>query len=166
MIKTLFGLLLLGSILFAKVTNIPATLSFIEDKKMKIIDIRTKKEWIQMGIIKDSHLITFFDEQYGYDPKKFLKELDEVIEKDEQFALICNTGSRTKLISNFLGNKHNYNVVNLTGGIMKLFGEGFKPEFYNPTGTRAVVKHILPSKELLAKEATLKTPIEDKNSTK
>ena len=118
-----------------------------------------------MGIIKDSYLITFFDERYGYNTKKFLDELDKIVKNDEQFALICNTGSRTKLISNFLGNKHNYNVVNLTGGIMKLFGEGFKPEFYNPSGKRVVLKHTLPSKELLAKEATLQTPIEDMNRT-
>jgi rhodanese-related sulfurtransferase len=166
MIKTLFGLLLLGSMLFAKVTNIPATLSFIEEKEMKVIDIRTKKEWIQMGIIKDSYLITFFDERYGYNAKKFLEDLNAIVKKNERFALICNTGSRTKLISNFLGKKHTYNVVNLTGGIMKLFEEGFKPEFYNPSGKRVVLKHTLPSKELLAKEATLQTPIQENNSTK
>ena len=51
-------------------------------------------------------------------------------EKDEEFAIICNTGSRTKLVSNFLGKKLDYKVVNLMGGMMKLLKEGFKPEFY------------------------------------
>ena len=167
MIKKIFGLLFLSSILFAKVTNIPATVSFVEEKKMKIIDIRTTGEWKQMGIIKDAYLITFFDEEYGYNTKKFLEELDKIIEKDEEFAIICNTASRTKLVSNFLGNKHNYNVVNLTGGMMQLFKEGFKPEFYDPFSKQEMnQKLILPSPELLEKEATLTTPIEECNVTK
>jgi len=36
------------------------------------------------------------------------------------------------MISNFLGQKMNYDVVNLQGGLMKLFREGFQPEFYTP----------------------------------
>lgn len=130
--KSLLGLLLLGATLFAEVTNTPASIEFIEANKMKIIDIRTQGEWVQMGIIKDSHLITFFDEKYGYDTEAFMNELNKVVDKDEQFAIICNTGSRTKLIANFLGNKQDYHVVNLTGGMMQLFQQGFKPEFYDP----------------------------------
>jgi len=130
--KTLLGVLLLGSTLFAEVTNIPATLDFIKAKKMKIIDIRTKSEWINTGIIKDANLITFFNEKYGYDTEKFMDELNKVVKKDEQFAIICHTGSRTKLIANFLGNKHDYHVVNLIGGMAKLFEEGFKAEPYTP----------------------------------
>ena len=131
--KTLLGLLLLGSSLFAEVTNVVVTPDFVKAKKMKIIDIRTKGEWVQTGIIKDSQLITFFDEKYGYDTEAFIESLDKVVDKDEQFAIICNTGSRTKLIANFLGNKLDYHVVNLVGGMSKLLQEGFKPEFYAPT---------------------------------
>ena len=130
--KTLFGLLFLGASLFAEVTNTPVTIDFVESKKMKIIDIRTEGEWKQMGIITDAYLITFFNEQSKYDIKAFLKELDKVVEKDEKFAIICNTASRTKLVSNFLGNKLDYDVVNLTGGMMKLMREGYRVEMYDP----------------------------------
>ena len=166
MIKKIVGVALLGSLLFAKITNTPATTTFVENRKMKIIDIRTKGEWIQMGIIKDAHLITFFDERYGYDTKSFLEELDTVVEKDEEFAIICNTGSRTKLISNFLGNKLNYNVVNLTGGMMQLFKEGFKPEFYNKSLQKLPVELKKPSSKMLKDEAKLTAPIEETNSSK
>jgi rhodanese-related sulfurtransferase len=166
MIKKIVGVVLLGSLLFAKVTNIPATTAFIEQKKMKIIDIRTKGEWVQMGIIKDAHLITFFDERYGYDTKSFLEELNHVVKKDEQFAIICNTGSRTKLISNFLGNKLDYNVVNLTGGMVKLLQEGFKPTAYNTNSQNLPIELTHPSSEMLQKEAELTTPIEETNSSK
>ena len=131
--KTLFGLLLLGSTLFAEVIERPVTVEFINNSKMKIIDIRTEGEWVQMGVIRNSILLTFFDERGGVDTDLFLEELNTVVTKDEQFAIICNTGSRTKLISNFLGKKLDYKVVNLTGGMMKLFKDGFEPEFYAGT---------------------------------
>ena len=128
--KTLFGLLLLGSTLFAEVIEQPATIEFVNNPQMKIIDIRTEGEWVQMGVIRNSILLTFFDERGGVDIDKFLEELNSIVDKDEQFAIICNTGSRTKLISNFLGKKLDYKVVNLTGGMMKLFKDGFEPEYY------------------------------------
>jgi rhodanese-related sulfurtransferase len=140
MLKNLLGLLLLSSVAFAKITNIPVTIEFIEKTPMKIIDIRTEKEWQRNGIIYGAYLITFFDNSYGYDSKKFLEELNQIVTKDEQFAIICNTGSRTKLISNFLGKKHDYDVVNLVGGMKKLQKEGFKVEYYEPHKKRASLK--------------------------
>jgi len=165
MIKKIVGVVLLSSLIFAKVTNVPATTAFVEETKMKIIDIRTKGEWVQMGIIKKAHLITFFDERYGYDVKAFVEELDQVVKKDEQFAIICNSGSRTKLIANFLGVKNSYNVVNLTGGMMNLLREGFQPAHYNPNAKNVSVELTKPSKEMLEKEASLETPILESNTS-
>ena len=129
--KMLFGLLLVGSTLFAEVINIPATTEFVNNTKMKIIDIRTQGEWIETGVIKKAKLLTFFNEKGAVDIDAFLKKLNKIVDKDEEFAIICNTGGRTKLVSNFLGKKKGYKVVNLTGGMMKLFKEGFKPEYYS-----------------------------------
>ena len=165
MIKKIVGAVLLSSVLFAKVTNVPATKDFVANTKIKIIDIRTKGEWVQMGTIKNAHLITFFDERYGYDVKAFIEELDTVVDKDEEFAIICNSGSRTKLIANFLGVKNSYNVVNLTGGMSKLLKEGFKPEPYSPNGIKVSKELIKPSKKMLEKEASLVTPIRESNSS-
>jgi len=128
--KILLGLLLLGSTLFAEVTETPATVEFINNSKMKIIDIRTEGEWIQTGVIPNSILLTFFNERGGVDTDAFVKDLNKIVDKDEKFAIICNTGSRTKLISNFLGKKLDYKVVNLTGGMSKLFRDGFTSEVY------------------------------------
>ncbi len=131
--KTVLGLLLLGSTLFADVTNIEVTPQFINNTNLKIIDIRTPSEWRETGIVKGSYTLTFFDERGNYDTEGFLKALNSIVKKDEKFALICRTGSRTGMISNFLGKKLNYNVINLKGGIMKLFREGYNPEKYNST---------------------------------
>jgi rhodanese-related sulfurtransferase len=130
--KTVLGVLLLATSLSAEVTNIAVTPAFINNTKLKIIDIRTQGEWIETGIVRGSYTITFFDERGNYNIDSFLAKLNAVVDKDEKFALICRTGSRTGMISNFLGKKLNYHVVNLKGGIMKLFREGFEPEFYAP----------------------------------
>jgi len=128
--KILLSLLFLATtMVFAEVTNRPVTIPFVNEKDMKIIDIRTEGEWREMGIVSDAYLLTFFDERYGYDTEAFLKELNHIVKKDEQFALICNTGSRTKLVSNFLS-KNGYNVVNLTGGMSALARDGYKPKPY------------------------------------
>ena len=130
--KLVLGLLLLASSLSAEMTNVVVTPAFIKDTKLKIIDIRTEGEWKETGIVQGAYTITFFDERGNYDIDGFLAQLNAVISKGEKFALICRTGSRTGMVSNFLGNKLNYNVVNLKGGMMKLLREGFNPEFYTP----------------------------------
>jgi len=122
------GLLLLCSTLLATVEHIDATPSAI--KGIKIIDIRTPSEWMQTGIVEGSHTIMFFDEQGGYDADTFLSALNKIVTKDEKFALICRTGSRTTMISQFLSEKLGYNVVNLKGGILSLMAQGYKPTPY------------------------------------
>ena len=129
--KILLGLLIVASTLFAKVTDIEVTPQFIENTNLKIIDIRTKSEWQETGIVKGSYTLTFFDERGNYDIEGFLTALDKIVKKGEKFALICRTGSRTTMVSNFLGNKLDYDVVNLRGGLMKLIHEGYKTEPYS-----------------------------------
>ncbi len=128
--KIVLSFSLLCSLLLAEVTNIEVTAEFVEAKKIKIIDIRSKSEWKEMGVISGAHLITFFAENKTDYIEKFLEDLNRVVEKDEQFAIISNTASRTKLVSNFLGHKHNYNVINLIGGMSKLLEEGYIVEAY------------------------------------
>jgi len=127
--RIVFGLLLLATSLFAELKQEWATEKFLQ-KNIKVIDIRTPAEWRETGIVKGSYPIMFFDEQGNYDVPKFLKALDKVVKKDEQFALICRVGSRTGMVSDFLANKMGYKVINLKGGIMKLFSEGYKPVRY------------------------------------
>ncbi len=127
----IFTLLLLFSyILFAEVINMEATPEFVNNTKMKIIDIRTPQEWRETGIVRGSYTLTFFDERGHYNIESFLNELNKIVKKDEKFALICRTGSRTGVVSNFLGNKLNYRVVNLRGGILNFIKNGYKTQKY------------------------------------
>jgi len=128
--RLLLGLLILTASVYAEVQRIAATPEFFT-RGVTVIDIRTPGEWRQTGIVKGAKTIMFFDDRGGYNVDKFLAELNKVVKKDEPFALICRTGSRTAMISEFLDKELGYKVIDLTGGIEKLTQEGYKMEAYN-----------------------------------
>ena len=86
--------------------------------KIPIVDIRTVGEWKETGILKDSITIQFFTEQGNYNIPGFLEQLNTKLDTTKPFALVCRTGSRTKMVAQFLSDKYNYKVTNITGGIM------------------------------------------------
>lgn len=70
-------------------------------------------------MIEDSHLITFFDSQGQYDAEKWLSELSAIVKPGEPVVLICHSGARTKLISQWLSEKQGYaKVYNVASGIV------------------------------------------------
>jgi len=126
--KILLAIAMLSAIANADVTNVVATKAFLS-KPIKIIDIRTPAEWAQSGIVKGSYPIMFFNEKGEAKEDAFLVQLNKIVKKNETFAIICRTGSRTTAIAPFLDEK-DYNVINLQGGIVKLIQEGYTPVPY------------------------------------
>ncbi|WP_458699516.1 rhodanese-like domain-containing protein [Sulfurospirillum sp. 1307] len=122
--KVILALILISSFLLAGVKTLNASPEIV-NSGIKIIDIRTKPEWLQTGIVKGAIPITFFDERGNYDVPKFLKLLNKYVDKNEEFALICRTGNRTTAVSDFLG-KMGYKVINLKGGVVSLMKQGYK----------------------------------------
>lgn len=93
-----------------------------------LIDVRVPAEWRDTGVIEGSHLMMFFDEQGEYDIDSWLSQLSQVVGKDQPFALICASGGRTKVISQFLEENTGYpKIHNVTRGIQEWIREG------NPT---------------------------------
>ncbi len=84
---------------------------------IKIIDVRTPGEWKETGLVKGSIPIMFFDERGGYNVELFMSELQKHVNGKEQFALICRSGSRSRVVADFLSQNFGYNVINLQGGI-------------------------------------------------
>ncbi len=83
-----------------------------------VIDIRTEPEWRETGIVKGSHLLTFFDERGRADPPAWLAKLAPVARPDQPVILICRTGNRTGLLAKFLDEKVGYTkVYNVRHGI-------------------------------------------------
>lgn len=97
------------------------------DENVPIIDIRRADEWQSTGVIKGSHLLTFFDARGNYNMDKWLAELDKIAKKDEKFILICRSGNRTGQVSNFLDKKLGYQQVShLQRGIKNWIKSGDK----------------------------------------
>ncbi|MBL0708925.1 MAG: rhodanese-like domain-containing protein [Sulfurimonas sp.] len=119
--KTLLSLILLSITLAADLKNEYPTQKFL-NSKVPIVDIRTPPEWEQTGIVKDAITLMFFNESGAYDIKGFLDELNKKVDTTKPFALICRTGSRTKIVSQFLSKELGYDVINLQGGMMYLKG--------------------------------------------
>ncbi len=122
--KIILALLMLLNFAFAEVINFPISPNVV-NSGIKIIDIRTKSEWLQTGIIKGSKTITFFDEMGRYDVPKFMKALNAFVKPGEKFALVCRTGHRSRIVSKFLGD-NGYRVIDLLGGVQALAKDHYK----------------------------------------
>ena len=80
--------------------------------------IRTAKEWQETGVIKDSHLITFFNESGEVDIYKWLNELELVADKNKPLILICRSGRRTGIVSDYLDKYFEFfKIYDATDGI-------------------------------------------------
>jgi rhodanese-related sulfurtransferase len=122
--KILLTLFISSSILLAGAKHIDASIEIVKSG-IKIIDIRTKGEWIQTGIVENSIPITFFDIKGKYDIPTFLAQLNKHVDKNREFAIICRTGNRTTMVSKLL-DQLGYKVINLKGGVKLLGKKGYK----------------------------------------
>ena len=116
--KKLRILLILTSILFSKFSfadvekiNNEQLKNLIGSKAIPLIDIRTPKEWLETGVIKGSHLITFFDENGKFNLDEWLPKLEKIVDKKDPFILICRSGRRSSLVAMFLDKELSYEEV-------------------------------------------------------
>ena len=91
---------------------------------IKLIDIRCLEEWKQTGVVDGSIKLTAFDGQ-GRFVKSFSEMLKKTVQPDEEFAVICRTGSRSAALSSWPTTEGGYNnVLNVQGGISSWIKEG------------------------------------------
>ncbi len=110
-------IIFIGVFLFAY-KEIPATLINIkklQKENIPIIDIRTSQEWKMTGTIPGAKKLSFILPNGRINPLFFKK-----LPKNEEFAIICRTGHRSKFVSEIL-DKEGYKVINLKGGMFALF---------------------------------------------
>lgn len=90
-----------------------------------VIDIRRPEEWKQTGIVPGSHLLTFFDRNGNVNPQ-FGAELQKLASgPDEDLVFICQTGQRSKMLSQYLADKAGFtNVANVSNGIAGWIKDG------------------------------------------
>ena len=83
-----------------------------------LIDIRTPDEWQSLGVVEDSHPITFFNASGGHDAANWLKQVSALASQDQAIGLICLQGSRSKVVANWLSEQVGYTkVYNVSRGI-------------------------------------------------
>ena len=109
---------------FVKVTEIKA----LQKEGYKFIDIRTKKERDQTGIVPGSLEITAFD-IYGNFVPEFMKTFRDLVELDENTVFISNEGEVASILANgFVEQLKATNMYALEGGIQQLIKENYKLE--------------------------------------
>lgn len=87
-----------------------------------LVDIRHPAEWADTGVIEGARLVEFdFD-----DPAKFLPQIAGEIADGRDLVLICNSGSRTQVVADFLSRQIPNRIVSVDGGIREVVAAGYE----------------------------------------
>ena len=99
--------------------SINQALESYKSKKLKIIDIRTFKEWKMTGIIPNSYLINMHQEDFS-ENLDFINEIEKVLNKNKEFdiAFICASGARSEIAANYFIEKNYTNIYHIPEGIL------------------------------------------------
>jgi rhodanese-related sulfurtransferase len=122
MIKKLSLLALLGLAALAanaEIINIDnAELARLASSGVPVVDIRTEGEWKATGVIAGSKLLTYFDENGKANPPQWLEKLKGVANSDQPVILVCRSGKRSRVASEFLSEQSGFKkVYNVTNGL-------------------------------------------------
>ena len=100
----------------------------LQDDDYKFIDIRTKKDRDNTGIIPGSLEITAFD-IYGNFVPEFMKTFRELVELNDNTVFLSNEGEIASILANgFVEQLNASNMYALKGGIQQLIKENYKLE--------------------------------------
>ena len=125
-------------ILFTKFVNAEVInlnnreLSNLIEKEIKIIDVRTPKEWKSIGIIKGSYLISLLNKNKKFIFDEWYEMFKNKFDKNKSIIFICASGVRSNYISHLVKKKKpDLIVYNLKKGINHWIRSGYKIEKLN-----------------------------------
>ena len=96
------------------------------EKKLILIDIRTKKEWQFTGVIEGSYEISAFDSK-GNLNSNFLKMYKKNVKENDHVVFISDKGEVSSILANgFIENLGMKNIYSLKGGIQEWIIKGNK----------------------------------------
>ena len=105
----------------------------LSNLNIPIVDVRRSSEWDQTGVIPNSILLTFFDEEGNYNFDEWYEKLQLEINVIDPIILICRTGRRTAIIAKMMEIKKFDNVIyNAKNGITSWIDEKLitvKPQY-------------------------------------
>ena len=116
-IKIIVGLLTV-KFAFAEVIDVNnEEIIKLSNTNIPIVDVRRSSEWDQTGVIPNSILLTFFDEEGNYNFDEWYEKLQLEINATDPIILICRSGKRSKVVANMIDEKFNTIIYNAQSGI-------------------------------------------------
>jgi len=116
-IKIIVGLLIV-KFAFAEVIDVnDQEMIKLSNLNIPIVDVRRSSEWDQTGVIPNSILLTFFDEEGNYNFDEWYEKLQLEINVNDPIILICRSGKRSKVVANMIDEKFNTIIYNAQSGI-------------------------------------------------
>ena len=124
-IKIIVGLLIV-KFAFAEVIDVnDQEMIKLSNLNIPIVDVRRSSEWDQTGVIPNSILLTFFDEEGNYNFDEWYEKLQLEINVTDQIILICRSGKRSKVVANMIDEKFNTTIYNAQSGINSWINKKF-----------------------------------------
>ena len=104
------------------------------DQNTLIVDVRREDEWKATGTVAGSQLLTFFDQQGGYDAQVWLRKLSQLADVSTPVILICDSGVRSRVIGNWMSASLGFDrVYNVSDGIQRWRQAGYPVQTYPAT---------------------------------
>ena len=124
-IKIVVGLLTV-KFAFAEVIDVnDQEMIKLSNLNIPIVDVRRSSEWDQTGVIPNSILLTFFDEEGNYNFDEWFEKLQLEISVTDPIILICRSGKRSKVVANMIDEKFNTIIYNAQSGINSWINKKF-----------------------------------------
>ena len=118
-IKFLFFFLITIKLAYAETVDVNnEQIIELSNANIPIVDVRRSSEWEQTGVIPNSILLTFFDDEGNYDYNEWSKKLRSEIDDNQSIILICRSGNRSKVIANMMENNFDHTIYNAKYGIV------------------------------------------------
>lgn len=120
--RTLFllGSWIAVSLAHAEVVSVEVeNLGQLISKGIPLVDVRTPSEWQQTGVVSGSHTLTYFDDSGAVDRARWMKDFSKVAGPDQEVAIICRSGARSRIVAEFLDQQQHYRkVYTIEGGVI------------------------------------------------
>jgi len=124
-IKIIVGLLIV-KFAFAEVIDVnDQEMIKLSNVNIQIVDVRRSSEWYQTGVIPNSILLTFFDEDGNYNFDEWYEKLQLEINLTDPIILICRSGKRSKVVANMMDKEFNGIIYNSKSGINSWINKKF-----------------------------------------
>ena len=123
-IKFIFCFLIPIKLAFAEIVDINnEQIKELSNSNIPIVDVRRSSEWKQTGVIPNSILLTFFDEEGDYNYHQWYEKLRLEIDESKPIILICRSGKRSKIIAQMMNENFDHVIYNAKRGIISWIDE-------------------------------------------